>query len=64
MLLQFTKEKVRKVTFFLVTTFGTILMHLIYMDKYSLIDSSMSDSQVGGRKECEKSYMGIKWNYM
>ena len=34
----------------LVTTFRTIRMHLIYMDKYSLIDSSMSDSQVGGRK--------------
>ena len=35
---------------FLVTTFRSILMKLIYNDKYSIIDSSMSDSQVGGRK--------------
>ena len=35
---------------FLVTTFRSILMELIYRDKYSLIDNSMSDSQVGGRK--------------
>ena len=25
-------------------------MHLIYIDKYSLIDRNMSDSQAGGRK--------------
>ena len=35
---------------FLVTIFRSILMRLIYMDKYSLIDSNMSDYQVGGRK--------------
>ena len=35
---------------FLVSTFRSILMRLIYMDKYSIIDSCMSDSQVGGRK--------------
>ena len=35
---------------FLVTTFRSILMRLIYLDKYSIIDSNMSDSQVGGRK--------------
>ena len=35
---------------FLVTTFRSILMRLIYMDKYDIIDSNMSDSQVGGRK--------------
>ena len=35
---------------FLVTIFRSILMRLIYIDKYSLIDSNMSDSQVGGRK--------------
>ena len=35
---------------FLVTTFRSILMRLIYIDKYSAIDSNMSDSQVGGRK--------------
>ena len=35
---------------FLVTTFRSILMRLIYKDKYQVIDSNMSDSQVGGRK--------------
>ena len=35
---------------FLVTTFRSILMRLIYKDKYSIIDTNMSDSQVGGRK--------------
>ena len=35
---------------FLVTTFRSILMRLIYVDKYKIIDSNMSDSQVGGRK--------------
>ena len=35
---------------FLVTIFRSILMRLIYKDKYSIIDSNMSDSQVGGRK--------------
>ena len=35
---------------FLVTIFRSILMSLIYIDKYSLIDSNMSDAQVGGRK--------------
>ena len=35
---------------FLVTIFRCILMKLIYFDKYEAIDSSMSDSQVGGRK--------------
>ena len=35
---------------FLVTTFRSILMRLIYVDKYKSIDSQMSDSQVGGRK--------------
>ena len=35
---------------FLVTTFRSILMRLIYKDKYEIIDSNMSDSQVGGRK--------------
>ena len=31
---------------YLVTTFGSILMKLIYKDKYTIIDDSMSDSQV------------------
>ena len=35
---------------FLVTVFRSILMRLIYKDKYSQIDNNMSDSQVGGRK--------------
>ena len=35
---------------FLVTIFRSIRMHLIYIDKYEGIDESMSDSQVGGRK--------------
>ena len=35
---------------FLVTIFRSILMRLIYMDKYEEIDKSMSDSQIGGRK--------------
>ena len=34
----------------LVTTFISILMRLIYKDKYEIVDSNMSDSQVGGRK--------------
>lgn len=35
---------------FLVTTFRSILMRLIYRDKYDIVDANMSDSQVGGRK--------------
>ena len=35
---------------FLVTTYRSILMRLIYRDNYEKIDKSMSDSQVGGRK--------------
>ena len=35
---------------FLVSTFRSILMKLIYREKYDIIDSNMSDSQVGGRK--------------
>ena len=34
---------------FVVTIFRSILTRLIYIDKYSLIYSNMSDSQVGGR---------------
>ena len=37
---------------FIVTIFRSILMKMIiYIDKYDEIDSNMSDSQVGGRKE-------------
>ena len=35
---------------FLVTIFRSILMRLIYLDKYETLDQSMSDAQVGGRK--------------
>ena len=35
---------------FIVTIFRSILMKLIYGDKYDEIDANMSDSQVGGRK--------------
>ena len=35
---------------FLVTVYRSILMRLIYLDKYELLDNSMSDSQVGGRR--------------
>lgn len=35
---------------FLVTMFRSILMRLIYLDKYEVLDESMSDSQVGARK--------------
>ena len=35
---------------FLVSVFRTILMKMIYKDQYSLIDSSMSDSNIGARK--------------
>ena len=35
---------------FLVTIFRSILMRLIYLDKYEVLDQSMSDSQVGARK--------------
>ena len=35
---------------FLVSTFRSIMMKLIYVDKYNTIEQNMSDSQVGGRK--------------
>ena len=35
---------------FIVTVLRSILMKLIYMDEYEVIDSSMSDSQIGARK--------------
>ena len=35
---------------FLVTIFRTILMNLVYRDKYDIIDRSMSDSNIGARK--------------
>jgi hypothetical protein len=36
---------------FLVSIFRTILMTMIYKDKYDIIDRSMSDSNIGARKE-------------
>ena len=35
---------------FIVSVFRSILMRMIYLDKYSCLDDSMSDAQVGGRK--------------
>ena len=35
---------------FIVSIFRSILMRMLYMDKYSCLDSSISDAQVGGRK--------------
>ena len=35
---------------FIVTILRSILMKLIYLDEYEVIDSSMSDSQIGARK--------------
>ena len=36
---------------FLITIFRTILMKMVYKDKYPLIDKSMSDSNIGARKQ-------------
>ena len=36
---------------FLVNIFRAILMKLIYEDKYDIVDSNMSDSNVGARKK-------------
>ena len=44
---------------FIVTVFRSILMKLIYNDKYEEIDDSMSDSQVGARKR--KSIRNHVW---
>ena len=35
---------------FIVNTFNSILMKMIYQDKYKVIDSNTSDFQIGGRK--------------
>ena len=36
---------------FIVNIFRAILMKLIYKDKYDIVDSNMSDSNVGARKK-------------
>merc|ERR1711954_250745 len=36
---------------FLITIFRTILMKMVYNDKYQTIDQSMSDSNIGARKQ-------------
>ena len=36
---------------FLITIFRTILMKMVYKEKYSIIDNSMSDSNIGARKQ-------------
>ena len=35
---------------FLVNIFGSIIMKLVYKDKYDIVDKNMSDSNVGARK--------------
>ena len=44
---------------FLVSTFRSIMMKLIYIDKYSIIDENMSDSQarnfIGRSNDCRLS---------
>ena len=35
---------------FIVNCFRSILMKMVYQDKYNIVDKSMSDSNVGGRK--------------
>jgi hypothetical protein len=47
---------------FIVTILRSILMKLIYLDYYSLLDKSMSDSQVGARKKYQKSHLDNKWD--
>ena len=36
---------------FLITIFRTILMKMVYKEKYQIIDQSMSDSNIGARKQ-------------
>ena len=36
---------------FLITIFSTILMKMVYQDKYSIIDQAMTDSNIGARKQ-------------
>ena len=36
---------------FLVSLFRTIMMKMIYKEKYNIIDGSMSDSNIGARKQ-------------
>ena len=36
---------------FLITIFRTILMNMVYKDKYPIIDQAMSDSNIGARKQ-------------
>ena len=36
---------------FLVSLFRTIMMKMIYKEKYDIIDESMSDSNIGARKQ-------------
>ena len=35
---------------FLVNFFRSIIMKMVYLDKYDIVDSNMSDSNVGARK--------------
>ena len=44
------KELINERGIFVVTILRSILMKLIYQDYYSILDKSMSDSQIGSRK--------------
>jgi hypothetical protein len=44
------KNVVRKKCIFIVSIFRSLVMKMIYKDIYNIIDSSMSDSQIGSRK--------------
>ena len=44
------KELINERGIFVVTVLRSILMKLIYQDYYSILDKSMSDSQIGSRK--------------
>ena len=47
---------------FLVTVLRSILMKMIYNDKYETLDQNMSDSNVGARREkYQDSYFWPKW---
>ena len=50
---------------FLVSLFRTIMMKMIYKEKYNIIDESMSDSNIGARKHknIRKKYICCEFHY-
>ena len=49
---------------FLVNIFRSIIMKMVYNNKYPIVDQNMSDSNVGARKskKYQKSYFCVKWS--